>query len=125
MAFHDTLLCDEYTQDGSLGVVDEDVVGAAASVGGAFGGCRAGVGGVAGGADAPLREGGLRLRRRRTTRPVHLLHAETCWSGRSKYVPASLVAAVRARLVRGEQVAEVLTGISAINAELLARRELI
>ena len=45
--------------------------------------------------------------------------------GRSKYVPASLVAAVRARLVRGEQVAEVLTGISAINAELLARRELI
>ena len=81
MAFHDTLLCDEYTQDGSLGVVDEDVVGAAASFGGAFGGCRAGVGGVAGGADAPLREGGLRLRRRRSTRPVHLLHAETCWSG--------------------------------------------
>ena len=45
--------------------------------------------------------------------------------GRSKYVPASLVKAVRARLVRGEQVAEVLTEISAINAELLARRELI
>ena len=45
--------------------------------------------------------------------------------GRSKYVPASLVTAVRARLVRGEQVAEVLTEISAINAELLARRELI
>ena len=45
--------------------------------------------------------------------------------GRSKYVPASLVAAVRARLARGEQVAEVVTGISAINAELLARRELI
>jgi hypothetical protein len=36
-----------------------------------------------------------------------------------------LVTAVRARLVRGEQVAEVLTEISAINAELLARRELI
>jgi hypothetical protein len=36
-----------------------------------------------------------------------------------------LVAAVRARLVRGEQVAEVVAGISAINAELLARRELI
>ena len=81
MTFHDTLLCGEYTQDGSLGFVDEDVADAAASLGGAFGGCRAGVGGVAGGADAPLREGGLRLRRRRTTRPVHLLHAETCWSG--------------------------------------------
>lgn len=44
--------------------------------------------------------------------------------GRLKYVPANLVAAVRARLARGEQVAEVLAGISAINAELLTRREL-
>jgi hypothetical protein len=45
--------------------------------------------------------------------------------GRLKYVPSGLVAAVRARLARGEQVAEVVAGISAINAELLARRELI
>jgi hypothetical protein len=44
--------------------------------------------------------------------------------GRSKYVPSNLIAAVRARLSRGEQVAEVLAGISAINAELLTRREL-
>ena len=44
--------------------------------------------------------------------------------GRLRYVPASLVATVRARLVRGEQVAAVLAEISAINAELLARREL-
>ena len=95
MTFHDTILCDEYTQDGSLDFVDEGVADATAALGGACGGCRAGVGGVAAG------------------------------RGRSKYVPASLVTAVRARLVRGEQVAEVLTEISAINAELLARRELI
>lgn len=44
--------------------------------------------------------------------------------GRAKYVPASLVAAVRARLARGEQVATVLAEIAAINAELLTRREL-
>ncbi len=44
--------------------------------------------------------------------------------GRSKYVPANLVAAVRARLARGEQVETVLAEISAINAELLTRREL-
>lgn len=44
--------------------------------------------------------------------------------GRSRYVPASLVAAVRARLTRGEEVEAVLARISAINAELLARREL-
>lgn len=44
--------------------------------------------------------------------------------GRAKYVPSSLIAAVRARLARGEQVETVLAEISAINAELLARREL-
>ncbi|MFF2113643.1 DUF6788 family protein [Rhodococcus koreensis] len=44
--------------------------------------------------------------------------------GRSRYVPAGLVAAVRARLTRGEQVQAVLVEISAINTELLARREL-
>lgn len=44
--------------------------------------------------------------------------------GRAKYVPSPLVAAVRARLARGEQVETVLMEISAINTELLARREL-
>jgi hypothetical protein len=44
--------------------------------------------------------------------------------GRAKYVPAGLVAVVRARLTRGEQVESVLAEISAINAELLTRREL-
>ena len=44
--------------------------------------------------------------------------------GRARYVPAGLVAMVRARLARGEQVATLLAEISAINAELLARREL-
>ena len=39
-------------------------------------------------------------------------------------MPAGLVAAVRARVARGEQVAVVIAEISAINAELLARREL-
>ena len=44
--------------------------------------------------------------------------------GRARYVPDGLVAAVRAWLARGEQVAAVVAEISAINAELLARREL-
>jgi hypothetical protein len=44
--------------------------------------------------------------------------------GRSKYVPANLVAAVRTRLARGEQVEAVLAEIAAINTELLTRREL-
>lgn len=44
--------------------------------------------------------------------------------GRLQYVPAGLVATVRARLRRGEQVEEALAKISAINVELLARREL-
>ena len=44
--------------------------------------------------------------------------------GRARYVPDGLVAAVRGWLARGEQVAAVIAEISAINAELLARREL-
>jgi len=44
--------------------------------------------------------------------------------GRTRYVPSGLITAVRARLARGEQVETALAEISAINAELLARREL-
>ena len=44
--------------------------------------------------------------------------------GRVRYVPACLAETVRRYLQRGEQVEAVLAEISAINAELLARREL-
>lgn len=44
--------------------------------------------------------------------------------GRARYVPAGVVAVVRRYLQRSEQVETVLAEISAINAELLARREL-
>lgn len=44
--------------------------------------------------------------------------------GRLRYVPAPLAQVVRSYLRRGEQVEAVLAEISAINAELLARREL-
>ena len=44
--------------------------------------------------------------------------------GRSRYVPATLAGAVRRYLQRGTEVEAALAEISAINAELLARREL-
>ena len=44
--------------------------------------------------------------------------------GRARYVPAALAAVVRRHLQRGAEVEAVLAEISAINAELLARREL-
>jgi hypothetical protein len=44
--------------------------------------------------------------------------------GRSRYVPSGLVETVRRYLRRGEQVEQAVAEISAINAELLARREL-
>jgi hypothetical protein len=44
--------------------------------------------------------------------------------GRARYVPAALAGVVRRYLSRGEQAEAVLAEISAINAELLARREL-
>lgn len=56
--------------------------------------------------------------------PYAYLASKTAGRGRMKYVPSSLITAVRARLARGEQVEAVLAEISAINAELLTRREL-
>ena len=44
--------------------------------------------------------------------------------GRARYVPAALAPVARRYLQRCEQVEAVLAEISAINAELLARREL-
>jgi hypothetical protein len=44
--------------------------------------------------------------------------------GRLRYVPSGLVEVVRRYLQRGEAVEAVLAEISAINTELLARREL-
>jgi Family of unknown function (DUF6788) len=44
--------------------------------------------------------------------------------GRARYVPAPLAGVVRRYLQRGTEVEAVLAEISAVNAELLARREL-
>jgi hypothetical protein len=44
--------------------------------------------------------------------------------GRARYVPAALASVVRRYLQRGAEVEAVLAEISAVNAELLARREL-
>jgi hypothetical protein len=41
-----------------------------------------------------------------------------------RYVPAAMLGPVKTFLQRGEQVEAVLTEISAINVELLARRHL-
>jgi hypothetical protein len=49
---------------------------------------------------------------------------KTAGRGRARYVPEALVAAVRGWLTRGEQLAVAIEQICAINAELLARREL-
>jgi hypothetical protein len=44
--------------------------------------------------------------------------------GKARYVPASQEEAVRRCLRRAEEIGDVLAEISAVNAELLARREL-
>ena len=49
---------------------------------------------------------------------------QTRGRGRARYVPAAPAGVVRRYLRRGEQAEAVLAEISAINAELLARREL-
>ena len=93
--------------------------------GGAVGGRAAGADRVAGGADPPLRQAGLPLHGWRIARSDNAYFiARAAGRGRSRYAPSALVAVVRAGLARGEQVEAVLAEISAINAELLARREL-
>ena len=71
-----------------------------------------------------MRQARLPVRGRRAARPVCLLHPAAAGRGRARYVPAALAGVVRRCLRRGEQAEAVLAEISAINAELLARREL-
>ena len=123
MPCHGTLLSDESTQDRSVDCVDEGVAGATTAVGGALGDVE------------QVLAGSLIEQTRRcgragcgcaltTARPVTYFTPKPAGRGRSTYVPAGWWRRC-ARLVRGEQVAEVIAEISAINAELLARRELI
>ena len=63
--------------------------------------------------------------RRRTARPVLRTSPRVRQGrGRARYVSAGMAEVVRRYLQRGEQVETVLAEISAINAELLARRVL-
>ena len=71
-----------------------------------------------------MRQGRLPVRRRRAARPVCLLRPEDRRPGRLRYVPASLAGVVRRYLRNGQEIEQLLAEISAINAELLARREL-
>src|SRR5713226_1357581 len=56
--------------------------------------------------------------------PYAFFAPKTAARGRLRYVPASLAAVVRRYLRNGEEIEQLLAEISAINAELLARREL-
>ena len=117
------LLCDERTQERSPEPVHAAAAGAAPRGGGPARRRGAGAGRVADRAGAPVRQAGLPVRRRRAARPVCLLHpaparprpgAGTCrprWPG---WCAATCAGA--------SEVEAVLAEISAINAELLARR---
>ena len=56
--------------------------------------------------------------------PYAFFAPKTAARGRLRYVPASLAGVVRRYLHNGEEIEQLLAEISAINAELLARREL-
>ena len=71
-----------------------------------------------------MRQGRLPVRRRAAARPVPFFAPKTAARGRLRYVPASLSGVVRRYLRNGEEIEQLLAEISAINAELLARREL-
>ena len=79
---------------------------------------------VAGPAESALRQAGLPLRGRRAARPLCIFAPKTAGRGRLRYVPAALVEVVRRCVDIGAEVEAVLAEISAINTELLVRREL-
>ena len=56
--------------------------------------------------------------------PYAYFAPKTAARGRLRYVPASLAGVVRRYLRNGEEIEQLLAEISAINTELLARREL-
>jgi hypothetical protein len=56
--------------------------------------------------------------------PYAYFAPKTAARGRLRYVPASLAGVVRRYLRNGEEIERLLAEISAINAELLARREI-
>src|ERR1022692_2983217 len=56
--------------------------------------------------------------------PYAFFVPKTAARGRLRYVPASLAGVVRRYLRNGEEIEQLVAEISAINAELLARREL-
>ena len=86
---------------------------------------RAGAVRLADRADAAVRQGRLPVRATasRTARMPSSPRRPRAAAGR-RYVPASLAGVVRRYLRRGEEIEQLLAEISAINAELLARREL-
>jgi len=56
--------------------------------------------------------------------PYAFFAPKTAARGRLRYVPAPLTGVVRRYLRNGKEIEQLLAEISAINAELLARREL-
>src|ERR1700682_543589 len=105
MADAGIILCDEYTQERSIESVHAVVAGAAASDGGPARRRGAAAGRGAGGGDTALGQG---------------------WAagGRLRCVPPALIEVVHRCVQTGTEVEAVVAEISAINAELLARREL-
>jgi hypothetical protein len=115
------LLCDEHAQECPDDLVDAGVADTAAQAGGDV---------------EQLLTGSLVEQTRRCGKPdcrcaegephgpYVYLSPRPQGRGRLRYVPAAFIATVRARLRRGEQVQAALAEISAINLELLTRREL-
>ena len=56
--------------------------------------------------------------------PYAFFAPKTAARGRLRYVPASLTGVARRYLRTGDEIEQLLAEISAVNAELLARREL-
>ena len=124
MADDGTILCDDQTQERSPGPVDAPAAVPPPRGGGPARRRGGGAGRTL--TEQPRRCGrpGCRCAGGEPHGPYAYFTPRPQGRSRARYVPAALAGVVHRYLGRGEQVEAVLAEISAINAELLARREL-
>ena len=118
------ILCDEYTQGRSVESVDAVVAGAAGRLVARLGDVELLLAGSLVEQTRRCGKAGCRCAEGEPHGPYVYFAPKTAGRGRLRYVPAALIEVVRRCVDTGAEVEAVLAEISAINTELLARREL-
>ena len=124
MVGHGILLCDERTQERSCADVGPAAAGRRRALAARLGDVQQVLAGSLAEQSRRCGRPGCRCADGEPHGPYAYFTPRPAGRGRARYVPAALAGVVRRYLQRGAEVEAVLAEISAVNAELLARREL-